>query len=194
MDRKTEHSAVGKAIARVRHERGMTQAGLAHAAGINPSTLALIETGKRGANVGTLLAIAQGLEVDAGELLPKADASLQAARSPSTAQRGLPLEDFEEAIGHLGLGALGDLGRELMREHREAIDARDYERAADLYHRRGILWERIQELDPPLCTITIRTDGPPSVTFYRDPSEEELAELKAKYGEFEVVRDLVPAV
>jgi transcriptional regulator with XRE-family HTH domain len=192
MDRKTEHIAVGKAIARVRHERGMTQAGLAHAAGINPSTLALIETGKRGANVGTLLEIARGLEVDAGELLPKADASLQAASS--TAQRGLPLEEFEDAIEDLGLGALKDLGHELMRQHREAIESRDLERAGDLYQRRLALWQRIQELDPPAYEITVRAGGSTSVTFYRDPSEEELAELKAKYGEFEVVRDLVPAV
>lgn len=185
-------NAVGEAIRRVRKERGITQAALAYDAHIDGSTIALIETGKRNPSVKVLLAIADALAVDPGELLPKAHGPLPGATV--AAQRTIPLEEFAEALEGLGLGALNDLGRELAREHHKATGAHDWERAADLYRRRLIVWEKIQELDPPLAEITYRADGPTEVLFYRDPTADEEAQLREKLGEYEVVRDLVPAV
>lgn len=49
--------------------RGMTQKQLAVAAGINPVYLSQIETGKRAGSLRTLTAIAQALDVEAGDLI-----------------------------------------------------------------------------------------------------------------------------
>jgi hypothetical protein len=95
------------------------------------------------------------------------------------------LEELRRAVDVAGRGSGGGCARLVLH--------RDWERAGDLYARRGILWERIQELSPPLCKITTRADGPTTIVFYRDPTEEEEAELREKYGEYVANRDLVPA-
>ena len=46
-DRYKYNNTLGKLVQRLRHERGMTCAGLAKAVGIDPSMVRLIETGKR---------------------------------------------------------------------------------------------------------------------------------------------------
>jgi transcriptional regulator with XRE-family HTH domain len=63
-------SAVGRRIIELRCERGLSQRQLALAAGISPSHLSLIESGKRWPLLVTLVEIAEVLDVAAVDLLP----------------------------------------------------------------------------------------------------------------------------
>lgn len=67
---------VGAEIRRLREARGWTGAQLAVFAGMAPSAVSQIETGKRSPNTGSLAKIAQALEVEVGDLFPKAEAPL----------------------------------------------------------------------------------------------------------------------
>lgn len=60
---------VGKRIAELRAERGVSQRRLATALSVDPSALSRIESGDRGLAVGELLAAAEFLGVDADDLL-----------------------------------------------------------------------------------------------------------------------------
>jgi len=57
--------SLGKAIRQVRNLRGMSQASLAKAGGIQPNSLALIERGERGVSMETLNDLADALGVPA---------------------------------------------------------------------------------------------------------------------------------
>jgi transcriptional regulator with XRE-family HTH domain len=60
---------VGRNIARLRHEQGLTQEELAHRCKVHPVELARAERGVRDMRVSTVAKIAKGLRVPAGELL-----------------------------------------------------------------------------------------------------------------------------
>lgn len=61
----------GEAPVRVwREHRGLSLHALAEQAGISPSLLSEIETGKKDGSVRTLAALARGLRVDVDDLLP----------------------------------------------------------------------------------------------------------------------------
>ena len=60
---------VGRNIARLRHDQGLTQEALAHRAGIHPVELARAERGVRDMRVSTVAKIAKGLRVPAAELM-----------------------------------------------------------------------------------------------------------------------------
>jgi DNA-binding XRE family transcriptional regulator len=63
--------AAGELPARIwREYRGLTLHGLAEQAGISPSLLSEIETGKKDGSVRTLAALAKALRVDVDDLLP----------------------------------------------------------------------------------------------------------------------------
>jgi transcriptional regulator with XRE-family HTH domain len=57
-----ENTALGKRIARLREDRGMTQKQLADLAGISVPFLSEVENGKRNVSMGKLLAIADELD------------------------------------------------------------------------------------------------------------------------------------
>ena len=63
---------VGAKIRRLREGRGWTGAQLAVYAGMAPSAVSQIETGKRSPNTGSLAKIARALEVELADLFPKA--------------------------------------------------------------------------------------------------------------------------
>jgi transcriptional regulator with XRE-family HTH domain len=65
---KAPPSGLGKAIRRLREERGMTQEGLAHEAGSTVATISAIERGRSNPNWGTVEAIAGALSVSVAEL------------------------------------------------------------------------------------------------------------------------------
>ncbi|HVX31802.1 MAG TPA: helix-turn-helix transcriptional regulator [Solirubrobacterales bacterium] len=60
---------VGRNIARLRHQQGLTQEELAHRCGVHPVELARAERGQRDMRVSTVAKIARGLRVPAAELL-----------------------------------------------------------------------------------------------------------------------------
>ncbi|MBS1895621.1 MAG: helix-turn-helix transcriptional regulator [Actinobacteria bacterium] len=62
---------VGRNIARLRHQQGLTQEELAHRCGVHPVELARAERGQRDMRVSTVAKIARGLQVPAAELLER---------------------------------------------------------------------------------------------------------------------------
>jgi len=65
--------ALGKAIRKLREERGMTQEALAHAAGVTVGHLSTIERGHSNPTWATVKAISQTLETSIGDLANLAD-------------------------------------------------------------------------------------------------------------------------
>lgn len=65
---------VGAEIRRLREQRGWTGAQLAVYAGMAPSAVSQIETGRRNPNTGSLAKIAKALDVEVVDLFPKAQA------------------------------------------------------------------------------------------------------------------------
>jgi transcriptional regulator with XRE-family HTH domain len=82
---------VGAEIRRLREGRGWTGAQLAVYAGMAPSAVSQIETGRRSPNTGSLAKIAKALEVEVVDLFPKEQASLpdfeDERREADTAER-----------------------------------------------------------------------------------------------------------
>lgn len=65
-----EVSAVGRAIRKLRHRRGLTLGDLATAAGLSPSFLSLVERGRSTLALTSLFNVARSLDVDVADLLP----------------------------------------------------------------------------------------------------------------------------
>jgi transcriptional regulator with XRE-family HTH domain len=86
---------IGKEVRRRREELGLTGAQLAARAGMAPSAVSQIETGKRSPSSASVIKLAQALGVEAGELFP-----LEQPRLPELAPPGeayfVPLEEGEE--------------------------------------------------------------------------------------------------
>ena len=80
-------------LKRVRRSKGFSQRGLAKAAGVSPSTIYELETGRRIANPSTLTKLAKALDVEIVDLLEESDRPKSAA-PPSLA------EWLEERCGH----------------------------------------------------------------------------------------------
>jgi len=78
---------VGAEIRRLREDRGWTGAQLAVYAGMAPSAVSQIETGRRSPNTGSLAKIAKALEVEVGDFFPKAEAPLPFSPDEGDAQR-----------------------------------------------------------------------------------------------------------
>ena len=57
------------AVREFRVERGMSQAELARRAGVTPSHVSLVESGKRQPSLGTLTRLSEALRVEPGRLL-----------------------------------------------------------------------------------------------------------------------------
>jgi transcriptional regulator with XRE-family HTH domain len=83
---------VGTEIRRLREERGWTGAQLAVYAGMAPSAVSQIETGRRSPNTGSLAKIAKALGVEVVDLFPKGQAPLPLEEAPS-------LEDLHAEAG-----------------------------------------------------------------------------------------------
>ena len=67
---------LGQRIAKLRLARGMTQAKLAEAAGMDPATVSRAETGAQRLSVKRLFAIARALEIDLPDLFPSSGTGL----------------------------------------------------------------------------------------------------------------------
>jgi len=61
--------ALGRAVRLARQQHGLSQERLAFKAGLHPSYVAQVERGERNISLRNIWAIADALEIDAGELL-----------------------------------------------------------------------------------------------------------------------------
>lgn len=64
----TEAELFGQRVRELRERTKMTQEGLAHAASLTTSAVSNIERGQKAPNLKTILKLARGLKVNAGEL------------------------------------------------------------------------------------------------------------------------------
>src|SRR5215212_4058909 len=128
---------VGEQIRRRREDKGWTGLQLAVKAGMAPSAVSQIETGKRNPNSASLVKLASALGVDVGDLYPKAQAPL-------------PLEEETLMARPRVLGWLRDLGARLAltseEEFSELVLGMDLEVDEDGYPKGierlvGALWE-----------------------------------------------------
>lgn len=63
--------AFGKRLVKLRNAAGMTQEGLAHAAGLHWTYIGQIERGERNLTYKNIVKLARGLKIEPGELMPK---------------------------------------------------------------------------------------------------------------------------
>ncbi len=110
---------VGAEIRRLRQERGWTGAQLAVYAGMAPSAISQIETGRRSPNAGSLEKIAKALNVEVVDLFPLAQAPL--LHEPTEEQKAA-LNIATHWIEHLE-GTTEHWARELEREGLDLEDA-----------------------------------------------------------------------
>lgn len=74
--------ALGRAIRRLRVERGFSQEGLALAARINRTYATDLENGKRNVSIEILERVATALDIDTGQLLSEAEAERRLTARP----------------------------------------------------------------------------------------------------------------
>jgi len=156
----------------LRMERAKRQLDIQDAAklmGLSRYSLSWIEKGRRHPKDTTLARIAQVYEIDLEELMAIAEASLSSKAPPSGATEvRLPLElqriraefsEFEQRLRELDFEQLNALGKQLAREHREALKPkegkmgglgepytpRDRAKAATLYAQRILISTALQE-------------------------------------------------
>lgn len=113
-------SNAGRNLVGIREGRMWTQGKLAEEAGVSPTTISGLESGRISApHFGTIRKLARALEVAPGELLDsrrredsEAPASLSLAWAVST-----PEEEFERELEDASMEGLTGLSRELDEEH-----------------------------------------------------------------------------
>ena len=76
-DKDTKLVAFGRQLSELRNAAGMTQEGLAHAAGLHWTYIGQIERGERNLTYKNILKLARGLKVEPGELMPSDQAKRQ---------------------------------------------------------------------------------------------------------------------
>ncbi len=76
----TEREAVGRAVRATRIERGLSQEALAESAGIQRPSLSAIERGSSDARVQTIFRLAQALDVQASQIVARAESILSSGR------------------------------------------------------------------------------------------------------------------
>ena len=67
-------AALGRAVRKVRHERGLTQEGLAEAASIHPRYVSDVERGRRNVSMVNVERLARALAVDLPTLMTEVEA------------------------------------------------------------------------------------------------------------------------
>lgn len=80
---------IGEKVRRLREERGLTGAQLAGRAGLAPSAVSQIETGKRTPSSASVIKLAAALSVEVGELYPKGVSQLSFEEIPTFTREDL---------------------------------------------------------------------------------------------------------
>lgn len=71
--RSSTASALGAAVAQLRHERRLSQEALAFAAGLHPTYISSIERGERSVGLEPLISLARAFDLTASQLLAHAE-------------------------------------------------------------------------------------------------------------------------
>ena len=168
---------IGKNVRRLRKGRGMTQQDLSYKAGVSHTTLWLVEKGQTTPRLSIAEKLADALDVSAEEILFPKTPTLKVQADVDESK----YEDFIKFIGTFNLEGLNRLAKDLRDEQKRALVAKDYAMTRDLYDRSYLISKRIEELDPPLATVTVNTEGRDTVVFHREPTEEEREKLEEQY-------------
>ncbi len=115
-----DRSEVRSRIVEIREERMWTQERLAGEAGVSPTTVSGIESGRISRpHFGTVKKLAWALGVDPRELLSARGSGERARRAPLSLgwANSSREEEFEEGLDGATLGGLLDLSRKLDEEH-----------------------------------------------------------------------------
>jgi transcriptional regulator with XRE-family HTH domain len=138
----TERSAAGARVARIRERRMWTQVRLAREAGVSPTTVSGIESGRISRpHFGTLRKLARALGVGAEELLAPVSA-MESAGAMTSSELSLEWamssgeDEFERALEEAPIEGLNTLSRELGEEQGRLTEL--YERAHGSEQRRLI--------------------------------------------------------
>ncbi len=119
--------SVGTEVRRRRKEKGLTGAQLAARAGMAPSAVSQIETGKRTPSSASVAKLAEALGVDVGELYPKAQPQL------------LPIEQSLASPGSLPCEQLRPETLQWLEEHGLEYTAIPYEQFHELAYPSGVV-------------------------------------------------------
>lgn len=134
-----ERGAAGARIAVIRERRMWTQARLAEEAGISPTTVSGIESGRISRpHFGTLRKLARALGVEPEELLSSPVAEREGAGSDLSLEWAMSSgeDEFERVVEDASIEGLSALSRELSEEHGRLTEL--YEKARSSEQRRLI--------------------------------------------------------
>jgi transcriptional regulator with XRE-family HTH domain len=181
------HGSLPARLRLLRARRGLTQADASTRIGISRDTLSDLERGLRQPTMPTLAKIAEGYGVDVEELLEEPVFVEGKGEAPNTGQQD-ELDELTRAARAIKAQWRALLDYERITHRTREQEESDKLRFAELDRRMAQIKERVDELQPPLCLITYyNPDKPPRLEFYRSPSAAEEADLKEKYGDYEVV-------
>ena len=102
---------IGRRIADARRARGMTQAALGEAIGIEPVTLSRYEAGARGPSISTIASVADVLGVNVGVLVDRVRDLPEPRYRPEVEDAIRILEGLDDAQLDLALRLLHEVGR-----------------------------------------------------------------------------------
>lgn len=166
----TERSTAGTKVALIRERRMWTQVRLAREAGISPTTVSGIESGRISRpHFGTLRKLARALGVEPEELLGPVSSSLEPAGAVASSDH-LSLEwamssgedEFERALEGAPIEGLNTLSRELGEEQGRLTEL--YERARGSEQRRlikGLIRQVAANSGSVDASISAHKDAPP---------------------------------
>ena len=134
-----ERIAISKNLVSIRERRMWTQARLADEAGVSPTTVSGIESGRISRpHFGTLRKLARALGVEPEELLASPGATRESAGSDLSLEWAMSsgADEFERVVEDASIEGLNALSRELSEEHGRLTEL--YERARSSEQRRLI--------------------------------------------------------
>lgn len=111
----TYAAIVGQVLVFLRQKKGIRQADLAAAAGVGQSTWSRIETGRSALTIDQLGRTARALEVDAGEIMAKADETVAVLEAEGIRVRRDRIKGKTFALALIGAAALGLLVARVLR-------------------------------------------------------------------------------
>jgi transcriptional regulator with XRE-family HTH domain len=139
---------IGEEVRRRREELGLTGAQLAAKAGMAPSAVSQIETGKRTPSSASVMKLAAALNVEVGELYPKGARQLSLEAIPTFSR-----EDLSEAgLANLEAVLRGEKPPAFIEDTDEAVTLRIY--YVRLMDENDRLLRKIRELERQNASLT----------------------------------------
>ena len=139
---------IGEEVRRRREELGLTGAQLAAKAGMAPSAVSQIETGKRTPSSASVMKLAAALSVEVGELYPKGARQLSLEAIPTFSR-----EDLSEAeLANLEAVLRGEKPQAAIEDTDETVTLRIY--YVRLMDENDRLLRKIRELESQNASLT----------------------------------------